>query len=173
MRHELQCRLKILRKDNQTKWQSRYDICPEWVDNKIKELNDGRKIQVYNQYIKNELTVLVKNELQENAASPAHDASSVNRIVDQIGDQLQQKIGGMLEETENKIAQMAAQYDAGEIELSNGLLKDKLITLFICLKILASKPKGKVKQGDSLFKSMSLGDIAKVSRFRRCFRRRI
>lgn len=164
LKHELQYRLKILQKDNQTKWQSLSDICLEWVDNKIKELKDSRKIQVYNQYIKNELTVLVKNELQGNTTSPARDASSVNRIADQIGDRLQQKIDGMLDETESKMARMAAQYDAGEIELANGLLKDKLIALFICLKNLASKPKGKVKQGDPLFKNMSLGDIAKVLR---------
>jgi hypothetical protein len=134
------------------------------VNNKIGELNDTRKIQVYNQYIKNELTVLVKNELQGNTASPVQDASSVNRTAEQIGDRLQQKIDGILDETESKMARMAAQYDAGEIELANGLLKDKLITLFICLKNLTSKPKGKVKQGDPLFKNMSLGDIAKVLR---------
>lgn len=164
LKRELQYRLEILRKSKQTKWQSLSDICLEWVNNKIGELNDTRKIQVYNQYIKNELTVLVKNELQGNTASPVQDASSVNRTAEQIGDRLQQKIDGILDETESKMARMAAQYDAGEIELANGLLKDKLITLFICLKNLASKPKGKVKQGDPLFKNMSLGDIAKVLR---------
>lgn len=108
--------------------------------------------------------MLVKNELQENTASPVYDDPSVNRIADQIGNRLQQKIDGMLDETENKMSRTAAQYDAGEIELANGLLKDKLITLFICLRNLASKPKGKIKQGDPLFKKMSLGDIAKVLR---------
>lgn len=164
LKRELQYRLEILRKSKQTKWQSLSDICLEWVDNKIEELKDGRKIQVYNQYIKNELTVLVKNELQGNTASPVQDVPSVNRTADQIGNRLQQKIDGMLDETESKMARMAAQYDAGEIELANGLLKDKLITLFICLKNLTSKPKGKVKQGDPLFKNMSLGDIAKILR---------
>jgi len=164
LKHELQYRLEILQKGSQAKWQSLSGICLEWVDNKMGELKDTRKIQVYNQYIKNELTVLVKNELQENTASPAYDAPSVNRMADQVGNRLQQKIDGMLEGMESKMARMAAQYDAGEIELANGLLKDKLITMFICLRNLASKPKGKVKQGDPLFKKMSLGDIAKVLR---------
>lgn len=164
LKHELQYRLEILQKGSQAKWQSLSGICLEWVDNKLEELKDTRKIQVYHQYIKNELTVLVKNELQESAVPPAHDGPSVNRMADQIGNRLQRKIDGMLDETENKMSRMAAQYDAGEIELANGLLKDKLITLFICLRNLASKPKGKVKQGDPLFKKMSLGDIAKVLR---------
>jgi len=56
------------------------------------------------------------------------------------------------------------KYETGDIQLANLNLKDKLITLFLCLKSLAGKPARKNRIGESLFTKMDLNDIAQILR---------
>lgn len=59
---------------------------------------------------------------------------------------------------------LADQYKTGDIQLANLNLKDKLISLLLCLKNLASKPTRRNKAGDPLFTKMELNDIAQILR---------
>ena len=59
---------------------------------------------------------------------------------------------------------LADKYETGDIQLANLNLKDKLITLLLCLKNLTSRPTRKNKLGESLFLKMDLNDIAQILR---------
>ena len=59
---------------------------------------------------------------------------------------------------------MTDKYEAGNIQLTNATMKDKLIGLFLCLRDLAGKPSRRTKVADSLFSNMDLHDIAQILR---------
>ena len=54
-------------------------------------------------------------------------------------------------------------YKAENTYITNLNMKDKLITLFLCLKSLTGKSTKKNKGGDPLFTDMDLNDIAQFS----------
>jgi len=56
------------------------------------------------------------------------------------------------------------KYETGNIQLTNLSMKDKLITLFLCLKSLTGRATKKNKGGDSLFTDMDMNDIAQILR---------
>lgn len=141
-------------------------ISLEWVEEELTELKDRQKIQVYNQFIRQDLVVIVKNELQNNSMSSTNASPQPNldHLADRISIDLQAKLDSILENTEAKIMSLADKYETGNIQLTNLSMKDKLITLFLCLKSLTGKPNKKNKVGDPLFTDMDLNDIAQILR---------
>jgi hypothetical protein len=141
------------------------NICLDWVTEELNNFKEQQKITAYNQFIRNDLTVIVKNELQ-NISVPAQatDAPSIEKLTDRIISDLQGKIDSILDHTEQKIMALTDKYDTSNIQLTNANLKDKLIGLFLCLKDLTAKPFRKNKPGDSLFTKMDLNDIAQILR---------
>jgi hypothetical protein len=140
-------------------------ICLEWVAERLAEQKDEQKIVAYNQFIRQDLTVLVKNELQHvGSPSDVNTPSSVENLTERILSGLQAKLNSILENTESKIMALADKYETGNIQLTNANMKDKLIGLFLCLKDLQGKPARGKKLGDSLFSKMDLNDIAQILR---------
>jgi hypothetical protein len=90
--------------------------------------------------------------------------SSINHLADQISVDIQAKLDSILENTESRIMSLADKYETGNIQLTNLNMKDKLITLFLCLKSLSGKSTRKNKNGDPLFTEMDLNDIAQILR---------
>ncbi len=140
-------------------------ICLDWVSEELNNLKDEQKVTVYNQFIRQDLTLIIKNELQE-IATPSNDnsAQSVEQLTNRISTGLQAKLDSILENTESKIMALADKYETSNIQLTNATMKDKLIGLFLCLKDLTGKPARKNKTGDSLFAKMDLNDIAQILR---------
>src|SRR6266540_5969315 len=64
LQRELRYRIETLDRIKNYKRQSISRICLEWVTKELNAVYDVQKIGVYNQFIKNELTVILKNELQ-------------------------------------------------------------------------------------------------------------
>ena|ERR1700722_2702405 len=139
-------------------------ICMDWVAEELNNLTVKRKITAYNQFIRNYLTVIVKNELQHLGSVDTTGAASVEKLANQISSGLQAKLDSMLENTEIKISALTDKYETGNIQLTNANMKDKLIGLFLCLKDLTAKSVRKNKPGDSLFAKMDLNDIAQILR---------
>jgi hypothetical protein len=140
-------------------------ICLDWVNDELNSLKDGQRVVAYNQFIRQDLTLIVKNELQHfGSPSSANIAPSVENLTDRISSGLQVKLDSILENTESKIMALADKYETSNIQLTNATMKDKLIGLFLCLKDLTGKPARKNKTGDSLFSKMDLNDIAQILR---------
>jgi hypothetical protein len=141
------------------------NICLDWVTEELNTFKEQQKIISYTQFIRNDLTVIVKNELQ-NVGIPGHspDAANVDNLTDRITSDLHGKLDSILDNTEQKIMALTDKYDTSNIQLTNANLKEKLIGLFLCLKDLTAKPARKNKSGDSLFTKMDLNDIAQILR---------
>jgi hypothetical protein len=140
-------------------------ISLEWVNEELDNFKDQQKITVYNQFIRQDLTFIVKNELQQiNSPSDTNTDQSVEHITERISSGLQAKLNSILENTESKIMALADKYETGNIQLTNANMKDKLIGLLLCLKDLTGKPARKNKSADSLFSKMDLNDIAQILR---------
>lgn len=141
------------------------NICLEWVTDELNNYKEQQKIVAYNQFVRNDLTVIVKNELQ-NINVPGHstDTPDIEKLTDRIISDLQGKLHSILDNTEQKIMALTEKYETGNIQLTNANLKDKLIGLFLCLKDLTAKPLRKNKPGDFLFTKMDLNDIAQILR---------
>lgn len=165
LQHRLETYLNNGKGSDIARWRSLSKIGLQWAEDKINEIKDRQKIQVYNQFIKNDLTVIIKNELQNST----HDYSavsndSINELTRQITENLKYKLDAIVETTGNHLEQLTGQYETGDIELVNYQLKDKLIGLFICLKNLTFKPRAKKTGETPLFSKIGLGDIAKLLR---------
>jgi hypothetical protein len=140
-------------------------ICLDWVGEELNSLKDGQRVIAYNQFIRQDLTFIIKNEMQHADLRPgANIAPSVEHLADRISSSLQAKLDSILENTESKIMAMTDKYEAGNIQLTNVTMKDKLIGLFLCLRDLAGKPSRRTKAADSLFSNMDLLDIAQILR---------
>jgi hypothetical protein len=140
-------------------------ICLDWVNDELNSLKDGQRVVAYNQFIRQDLTFIIKNELQHiGATSGANTAPTVENLTDRISSGLQAKLDSILENTESKIMALADKYETSNIQLTNATMKDKLIGLFLCLKDLTGKPARRNKPGDSLFSKMDLNDIAQILR---------
>lgn len=140
-------------------------ICLDWVNEELNSLKDGQRVIAYNQFIRQDLTFIIKNELQQiGSPSDANTAPSVESLADRISSGLQGKLDSILENTESKIMALTDKYETSNIQLINIALKDKLIGLFLCLRDLAGKPSRKGKTADSLFSNMDLHDIAQILR---------
>jgi hypothetical protein len=140
-------------------------ICLEWVAERLAEWKDEQKIVAYNQFIRQDLTVIVKNELQQ--ALPVNTnipQQSLDQVATEITQNLEARATAILDNTESKIMQLADKYEIGAIQLTNQDKKEKLIALFLCLKSLAGKPSRKNKIGEPLFSAMDLNDIAQILR---------
>jgi hypothetical protein len=141
-----------------------FTICIDWVAEELNNLKEERKITAYNQFIRNDLTVIVKNELQHIGSPNTANTASIEKITDQISSGLQARLDSILEDTETRISALTDKYETCNIQLTNANMKDKLIGLFLCLKDLTGKPPRKNKPGDSLFTKMDLNDIAQILR---------
>jgi hypothetical protein len=166
LKRQLQHRINSFKKDSKSPKLSIARISLEWVKEELTTLKDRQKIQAYNQFIRQDLVVIVKNELQNNYASStsASPHPNLDQLADRISIDLQAKLDSILENTETKIMSLADKYETGNIQLTNLSLKDKLITLFLCLKSLTAKPTRKNNAGDPLFIDMDLNDIAQILR---------
>jgi len=163
LKRELQHRTAQLRKGSNK--ESISSICLDWVNEKIARQKDEQKIATYNQFIRQDFTVIVKNELQQVLppnTSPAQ--MPLDQLTDAIARNLEAKASAILDNTETKIMELADKYEIGEIQLTNQERAEKLIALFLCLKNLTGKPNRRNKTGEYLFSAMDLNDIANILR---------
>lgn len=161
LKRQLQHRMTQLKKGS-TK-QSISSISLDWVTEKLSEWKDEQKIVAYNQFIRQDLTIIVKNELQQ--ALPADGViphQSLGQVADEITRNLEAKATAILDNTEAKIMELADKYAIRAIHLTNQDRKEKLIALFLCLQSLREKPSRRSKTGESLFADMDLNDIAQI-----------
>jgi hypothetical protein len=116
-------------------------ISLDWVNEELNRFKDQQKIVAYNQFIRQDLTFIVKNELQHvHSPSDTNTDQSVEHITERISSGLQAKLDSILENTESKIMALADKYETGNIQLTNDNTKEKLIGLFLVLKDLTGKP---------------------------------
>jgi len=163
LKRELQHRTAQLRKGSNK--ESISSIGLDWVNEKIARQKDEQKIATYNQFIRQDFTVIVKNELQQVLppnTSPAQ--MPLDQLTDAIARNLEAKASAILDNTETKIMELADKYEIGEIQLTNQERAEKLIALFLCLKNLTGKPNRRNKTGEYLFSAMDLNDIANILR---------
>jgi len=166
LKRQLQHRINGFKSRSNSNKLSITKISLDWVEEELTELKNTQKIQAYNQFIRQDLTVIIKNELQNNPIySPSASLQpNLDHLADRISIDLNAKLKSILENTETKIMNLADKYETGNIQLSNLNMKDKLITLFLCLKSLTGKSRRKNKGGDPLFMEMDLNDIAQILR---------
>ena len=163
LKRELQHRTAQLRKGSNK--ESISSIGLDWVNEKLARQKDEQKISTYNQFIRQDFTVIVKNELQQVLppnTSPAQ--MPLDQLTDAIARNLEAKASAILDNTETKIMELADKYEIGEIQLTNQERAEKLIALFLCLKNLTGKPNRRNKTGEYLFSAMDLNDIANILR---------
>jgi hypothetical protein len=163
LKRELQHRMAHLKKGSNR--QSISLISLDWVNEKLAIQKDEVKIATYNQFIRQDLTVIVKNELRQVLPPTATPTEmSIEHLTEVIARNLEAKASAMLDNTETKIMQLSDKYEIGEIQLTNQENGEKLIALFLCLKNLTGKPNRRNKTGEHLFSAMDLNDIANVLR---------
>ena len=163
LKRELQHRTAQLRKGSNK--ESISSIGLDWVNEKIARQKDEQKIATYNQFIRQDFTVIVKNELQQ--VLPPNNSPAqmpLDQLTDAIARNLEAKASAILDNTETKIMELADKYEIGEIQLTNQERAEKLIALFLCLKNLTGKPNRRNKTGEYLFSAMDLNDIANILR---------
>ncbi|MBN8850224.1 MAG: hypothetical protein J0H07_00050, partial [Sphingobacteriales bacterium] len=132
LKRQLQHRINSFKNGSKSSKLSIAKISLEWVEEELSELKDRQKIQVYNQFIRQDLVVIVKNELQNTISSTGAPAQlSIDHLADRISVDLQAKLNSILDSTETKIMSLADKYETGNIQLTNLGMKDKLITLFL------------------------------------------
>jgi len=165
LKRQLQHRINSFKNGSKSPKLSIAKISLDWIEEELAELKGRQKIQAYNQFIRQDLTVIVKNELQNTISSTSTSTQpSIDHLAERISIDLQAKLDSILENTETKIMSLADKYETGNIQLTNLNMKDKLITLFLCLKSLTGKSTKKNKGGDPLFTDMDLNDIAQILR---------
>lgn len=163
LKRQLQHRITLLRRRSSK--QSISSISLDWVSEKLAEWNKEQKIATYNQFIRQDLTIIIKNELKE--VLPSNNATaplSLDHLTDEITRNLEAKASAILDNTETKIMQLADKYEIGEIRLTNQEKAEKVIALFLCLKYLTGKPTRRNRTGEQLFSTLDLNDIAQVLR---------
>jgi len=163
LKRELQHRTAQLRKGSNK--ESISSIGLDWVNEKLARQKDEQKISTYNQFIRQDFTVIVKNELQQ--VLPPNNSPAqmpLDQLTDAIARNLEAKASAILDNTETKIMELADKYEIGEIQLTNQERAEKLIALFLCLKNLTGKPNRRNKTGEYLFSAMDLNDIANILR---------
>jgi hypothetical protein len=161
LKRELQYRMNGA-KNSSSKRMSISNITLDWTNEHLAELKEREKTLTYNQFVKNDLTIIVQNELKQ-SADQRKDISA-EQLANDISKNLQDKIGQLLDNTEEKLMNLADKYETGDIQLANLNLKDKLITLFLTLKNVSGKPNRNNKSGEPLFLKMDLNDIAQILR---------
>lgn len=162
LRLELRHRINWLGRDaktsNMVKWLSIMNLSLEWVDKKLDDASDTRKQLMYNQFVRNDLTVMVKNELQ--GSGPIDDLH-LDKLAIRVSDKVQPIVEKIMDQVESRLA---CQQQTGSIALANTHSKDKLIGLFHALKELQkdakTKNSSKHQQGEPLFSKMDNIDIA-------------
>jgi hypothetical protein len=184
VQRNLQFRISNTRTDRDLPWLiiSRQSL--KWTEEKLLELENDKEIQSIDEFINKGLPELVKNELNkkltiddralvgrfpdQDLVDPLTDQARVDqlaeKIYDHIKDPVKERMEGIMIEYENKMMRLADQHETGNIHLTNISHKEKLITLFLCLKDLSGKSKGRNKAGELLFSEMSLTDIAMILR---------
>jgi hypothetical protein len=163
LKRELQHRTAQLRKGSNK--ESISSIGLDWVNEKLARQKDEQKISTYNQFIRQDFTVIVKNELQQ--VLPPNNSPAqmpLDQLTDAIARNLEAKASAILDNTETKIMELADKYEIGEIQLTNQEKAEKLIALFLCLKNLTGRPNRRNKTGEYLFSAMDLNDIANILR---------
>jgi hypothetical protein len=162
LKRQLQYRMSLLKKGSKLSISS---IALDWVTERLAEWVDEQKIVSYNQFIRQDFTVIVKNELQQALPSNGEiSQQSLEQVADTIAKKLEARATAILDSTETKIMQLADKYEIGAIQLTNEAMKEKLIALFLCLRTLTGKPSRRNKIGEPLFSAMDLNDIAQVLR---------
>lgn len=165
LRLELRYRIDWLGKEAKSgkmiKWLSIMNLSLEWVEKKINEISDSRKQLMYNQFVRNDLTVMVKNELQGSGNAGTIDDIHLDKLAVRVSEKVQPIVEKIMEQVDSRLV---GQQQTGSIKLSNIHLKDKLIGLFQVLKELQkevkSKETNKHQQGEPLFTKMDNIDIA-------------
>lgn len=162
LKRQLQYRMSLLKKGSKLSISS---IALDWVTERLAEWADEQKIVSYNQFIRQDFTVIVKNELQQTLPSNGViSQQSLEQVADTITQKLEAKAAAILDNTETKIMQLSDKYETGSIQLTNEGMKEKLIALFLCLRSLTGKPSRRNKVGERLFARMDINDIAHILR---------
>jgi hypothetical protein len=162
LKRQLQYRMSLLKKGGKMSISS---VALEWVNERLAGWKDQQKIVSYSQFIRQDFTVIVKNELQQTLPSNAAiSQQSLEQVADAITQKLEARATAILENTETKIMQLADKYETGSIQLTNEDMKEKLIALFLCLRSLTGKPSRRNKAGERLFARMDINDIAHILR---------
>ncbi len=133
----------------------------EWVDQTLGELDDNRKQIMYNQFVRNDLTVLVKNELRGSGNPDTLNDADIDKLAVRMGEKVQPIVELIMNKIDDRLV---AQQQTGSIALTNIHLKERLIGLFQALKELQKESKAKSgakhAQGELLFTKMDNIDIA-------------
>jgi hypothetical protein len=161
LRHRISWLGRKAKESKVIKWLSIMNLSLEWVEKELSEIDDHRKQVMYNQFVRNDLTVMVKNELQGSG-----NASTLNDVdIDKLAIRVGEKVQPFVEMIMNKVDdRLITQQQTGSITFTNIHLKERLIGLFQALKELQKEAKSKtgVKhiQGEPLFTKMDNIDIA-------------
>jgi len=100
-------------------------ICLNWVNEELNRLKDGQMVIAYNQFIRQDLTFVIKNELQNiGSLSDINTGLSVESLTDRISSSLQAKLDFILEITESKIIALVDKYETSNIQLTNAAMKE-------------------------------------------------
>ena len=165
LRLELRYRIDWLGSETKSakmiKWLSIMNLSLEWAEKKLSEINDSHKQLMYNQFIRNDLTVMVKNELQGTGNESALNDVDIDKLAGRVGEKVQPFVEMIIDKVDNRLA---AQHQTGSITLTNIHLKERLIGLFQALKELQKEGKSKTgvkhRQGEPLFTKMDNINIA-------------
>ena len=122
------------------KWLSIMKLSLEWVEQTLSESDDNRKQIMYNQFVRNDLTVLVKNELQGSGNSGTLNDVDIDKLAVRMGEKVQPIVEMIMNKVDDRLV---AQQQTGSIALTNIHLKERLIGLFQALKELQKESKSK------------------------------
>lgn len=143
------------------KWLSIMNLSLEWVEKELNEIDNHRKQVMYNQFVRNDLTVMVKNELQGSGNASALNDVDIDKLAVRVGEKVQPFVEMIMNKVDDR---MIAQQQTGSITFTNIHLKERLIGLFQALKELQKEAKSKTgakhSQGEPLFTKMDNVDIA-------------
>lgn len=161
LRHRISWLGRNAKESKVIKWVSIMNLSLEWVEMELNEIDDHRKQIMYNQFVRNDLTVLVKNELQESGNASTLNDVDIDRLAVRVGEKVQPLVEIIMNKVDDRLI---AQQQTGSITLTNIHLKERLIGLFQALKELQKEAKSKTGtkhiQGELLFNKMDNIDIA-------------
>lgn len=161
LRHRISWLGRNAKESKVIKWLSIMNLSLEWVEKELNEIDDHRKQIMYNQFVRNDLTVLVKNELQESGNASTLNDVDIDRLAVRVGEKVQPLVEIIMNKVDDRLI---AQQQTGSITLTNIHLKERLIGLFQALKELQKEAKSKTGtkhiQGELLFTKMDNIDIA-------------
>jgi len=144
LNEQLKFRIGKFKKGSKSNFALICAISLEWVQENLAKWKNEQKIVVYNQYIRQDLNLIVKNELQNKAHS--NSPESIEKMTEEICSNLEDKMNSVLEKAESRFIGLADKYETGDIQLVNQNMKTKLTNLFLCLKSLTAKPNRKIRQ---------------------------